>query len=258
MIGKINPNPTADFRPLVPSPTSRALEDPDFKSILEERLADSKPLELIMIEFLSRTIEQFLSRTTDQEDALFIAPPFSFNRPVVPFPQRNQQTLQNQEILQNRQIPQVDSQPVPEASNNLRERKDQDYRDQGYDDMIEQASQKYGVEPALIKAVIAAESGGNPNALSPAGAQGMMQLMPRTAAELGVINPFDPVENIMAGTRYLRHLLDRYLGNTRLALAAYNWGMGNLEKRPDAMPKETKNYIIKVESLYRTHMAASL
>ena len=152
----------------------------------------------------------------------------------------------------------VDSQPVPEASNNLRERKDQDYRDQGYDDMIEQASQKHGVEPALIKAVIAAESGGNPNALSPAGAQGMMQLMPRTAAELGVINPFDPVENIMAGTRYLRQLLDRYLGNTRLALAAYNWGMGNLEKRPDAMPKETKNYIIKVESLYRTHMAASL
>ena len=264
MIGKINPNLTADFRPLVPSPSSRALEDPDFKSILEERFAGSKPLELMMIEFLSRTIEQFLSRTTDQEDALFIAPPFSFNRPVVPFPQRNQQTLQhqqtlqNQEILQNRQIPQGDSQPLPEASNNLRERKDQDYRDQAYDDMIEQASQKYGVETALIKAVVAAESGGNPNALSPAGAQGMMQLMPRTAAELGVINPFDPVENIMAGTRYLRQLLDRYLGNTRLALAAYNWGMGNLEKRPDAMPKETKNYIIKVESLYRTHMAASL
>ena len=82
--------------------------------------------------------------------------------------------------------------------------------------------------------------------------------MSRTAVELGVINPFDPVENVMAGTRYLRQLLDRYLGNTRLALAAYNWGMGNLEKRPDAMPKETKNYIIKVESLYRTHMAASL
>ena len=258
MIGKINSNLTADFKPLLPSPSSRALVDPDFKSILEERLSDSKPLELIMIEFLSRTIEQFLSRTTDQEDVFFIASLFSFNRPVVPFPQRNPQTLQNQEILQNRQIPQGDSQPVPEASNNLRERKDQDYRDPSYDDMIEQASQKYGVEPALIKAVIAAESGGDPNALSPAGAQGMMQLMPKTAAELGVINPFDPVENIMAGTRYLRQLLDRYLGNTRLALAAYNWGMGNLEKRPDAMPKETKNYIIKVESLYRTHMAASL
>ena len=62
----------------------------------------------------------------------------------------------------------------------------------------------------------------------------------------------------MAGTRYLRQLLDRYWGNVRLALAAYNWGMGNLEKRPETMPKETKSYILKVENLYRTRLAASL
>jgi len=78
-----------------------------------------------------------------------------------------------------------------------------------------------------------------------------MQLMPKTAAELGVTNPFDPAQNIMGGTSYLRTLLDRYRGDVRLALAAYNWGMGNLEKRPEAMPRETRDYIARVESQYR-------
>jgi soluble lytic murein transglycosylase-like protein len=67
-----------------------------------------------------------------------------------------------------------------------------------------------------------------------------------------VTNPFDPAQNIMAGTRYLRQLLDRYQGDVRLTLAAYNWGIGNLENQPEAMPKETKNYITQVESYYRS------
>jgi soluble lytic murein transglycosylase-like protein len=75
-----------------------------------------------------------------------------------------------------------------------------------------------------------------------------MQLMPETAAELGVTNPFDPTQNIMGGTSYLRRLLDRYRGDAKLALAAYNWGMGNLEKHPEAMPRETKNFIATVEN----------
>ncbi len=79
-----------------------------------------------------------------------------------------------------------------------------------------------------------------------------MQLMPQTAAELGVTNSFDPAQNIMGGTSYLRSLLDRYRGEVKLALAAYNWGMGNLEKRPEAMPQETKNYVAKVENQYRS------
>jgi soluble lytic murein transglycosylase-like protein len=253
MIGKVDPKHILDLRPLAPSPSSPAPENLDFRSVLKERLADSKPLELMMIEFLSRTIEQFLSKTEAREareDDFFVAPPFSFNRTVVPSLQRGQQAFQPQHVHQG------DNRVALESSNNLQAW--QDPVTNGIDDIIEEASQKYGVEPGLIKAVISVESGGNPNALSPAGAQGLMQLMPKTAAELGVSNPLDPAENIMAGTRYLRQLLDRYWGNVRLALAAYNWGMGNLEKRPDAMPKETKNYIVKVENLYRTHLAASL
>jgi soluble lytic murein transglycosylase-like protein len=250
MIGKVDPKLILDFGSRALSTSSRAPGDPDFESVLKERLTDLKPLELMMIEFLSRTIEQFLSKREAHEDDFFAAPPFSFNQTVSSSLFRNQQTFQVQNLRQE------DNRPASEASNNSQVR--QDFAPSGVDDLIDKASQKYGVEPDLIKAVISVESGGDPNALSPAGAQGLMQLMPTTAADLGVKNPFDPVENIMAGTRYLRQLLDRYWGNVRLALAAYNWGMGNLEKRPEAMPRETKSYILKVEHLYRTQLAASL
>ena len=119
--------------------------------------------------------------------------------------------------------------------------------DRDFESIIQEAAHRYRVDPGLIRAVIQAESGGNPLALSRAGARGLMQLMPETAAELGVTNPFDPTQNIMAGTSYLRRLLDRYRGDVKLALAAYNWGMGNLEKRPEAMPRETKSFISSVE-----------
>jgi soluble lytic murein transglycosylase-like protein len=77
-----------------------------------------------------------------------------------------------------------------------------------------------------------------------------MQLMPGTARELGVKDPYDPVENIMGGTRYLRMLLDRYHGNVRLALASYNWGMGNVERSPERLPAETTHYISRVLKHY--------
>jgi len=114
---------------------------------------------------------------------------------------------------------------------------------------VGEASRTHGVDPALIRAVIAAESNRDPRAVSKAGAMGLMQLMPDTAKELGVRDPFDPAENVMAGTRYLRSLLDRYRGSTRLALAAYNWGMGNLERSSGGLPEETRNYIAKIEGL---------
>ena len=118
---------------------------------------------------------------------------------------------------------------------------------QDLDPIIREAGKEYGVDPSLIKAVIEVESGGNPLATSSAGAKGLMQLMPGTAAEMGVDNPFDVHQNIRGGTRYLRKLMDRYRGNVRLTLAAYNWGMGNVETRPQGMPGETRNYILKVE-----------
>lgn len=120
---------------------------------------------------------------------------------------------------------------------------------------ILEAAQTHGVDPALVRSVIKAESDFNPNATSPKGAMGLMQLMPETARELGVQNGYDPVENIGAGTRYLKMLLNRYDGNVPLALAAYNWGMGNIENRPGRMPAETRRYVEQVTRNYAAFKA---
>ncbi|MFH1081609.1 MAG: lytic transglycosylase domain-containing protein [Pseudomonadota bacterium] len=125
------------------------------------------------------------------------------------------------------------------------------FNDNGnYESIINRASEAFGVDPALVRSVIAVESNFNPNSTSPKGAMGLMQLMPATARELGVQNAYDPVENIWAGTRYLKMLADRYEGNINMMLAAYNWGMGNLEKRPAQMPLETRSYIDHVTRHY--------
>lgn len=115
------------------------------------------------------------------------------------------------------------------------------------DGIIRQASKTYAVAPQVIKAIVRAESDFDPSATSSKGAMGLMQLMPGTAQELGVKDPYNPRENIMAGTRYFKQLLDRYQGRLPLALAAYNWGIGNLEKRPHKLPQETRTYISRVE-----------
>lgn len=125
------------------------------------------------------------------------------------------------------------------------------YDSKEFDPIIAEASRQYQVPEKLVRAVIKAESNFNPKARSHAGAMGLMQLMPGTAADLGVRNAYDPRENIMGGTRYLKDLLDRYNGNIPMALAAYNWGMGNLE-RGGALPAETRNYIQQVSKFFHS------
>lgn len=121
--------------------------------------------------------------------------------------------------------------------------------------IIGQASETYGVDPDLVKAVVKAESDFDNSTTSHKGAMGLMQLMPETAKDLGVRNSYDPVENVMAGTRYLKGLLDRYDGNVTLALAAYNWGMGNVERHPERLPRETQTYISRVNKFWNREKA---
>jgi soluble lytic murein transglycosylase-like protein len=119
-----------------------------------------------------------------------------------------------------------------------------------YERLIHDASRRHDVDPALIRAVIATESAFDAMAVSPAGALGLMQLMPALAAELGVLDPFDPRENIMAGTRYLSELLRLHRGDVRLALASYNAGPGAVARYQGIPPfRETQQYVRTITSL---------
>jgi soluble lytic murein transglycosylase-like protein len=114
---------------------------------------------------------------------------------------------------------------------------------------IDAAAAKYGLDPALLRGLIRQESNFDPNAGSPAGAQGLTQLMPATAAALGVTNPHDPAQNIDAGARYLRQQLDAFGGDVSKALAAYNAGPGAVQRYGGVPPyAETQNYVRQVQA----------
>lgn len=131
--------------------------------------------------------------------------------------------------------------------------------DEAYDLYILSAAKRYDMDPAVIKAVIMAESGFNPQAVSRVGARGLMQLMPLTASSLGVEDPLDPRANIMGGTKYLKNLLRRFNNDLELALAAYNAGSRSVRKHKGIPPfKATRRYIAKIKIYYQHYRGQDL
>ena len=125
---------------------------------------------------------------------------------------------------------------------------------QSVEEIIERYALANRLEKALVKAVIKAESDYNPRAVSSKGAQGMMQLIPETAREMKVVDPFDPEDNIRGGTRYLRKMLDLFNGNTDLAIAAYNAGPGAVRQHGGIPPyTETRNYVQRVKRFLQAY-----
>ena len=123
---------------------------------------------------------------------------------------------------------------------------------EAYDDIIQEAARAYEIDPNLIHAVMQAESAFHPYVVSRAGAEGLMQLMPELANELGVTNAMDPRENIMGGARYLKRLLKYHDGNIDLALASYNAGPGNVERYGGVPPfRETRNYVRTIKQILK-------
>lgn len=123
--------------------------------------------------------------------------------------------------------------------------------------IIQAAATRHQVEPALVQAVIQVESNFNPRAVSPKGAQGLMQLMPATAQRFGVTNAFDPEQNVQAGARYLAELMAMFKNNLTLALAAYNAGENAILQYGNKIPpyRETQNYVPRVLDSYRRYVA---
>lgn len=122
-----------------------------------------------------------------------------------------------------------------------------------YDAYIRASAERHGIDPALVKAMMHTESAFNPNARSPVGAQGLMQLMPATARRFSVSNPWNPAENIEGSAKYIAWLLRRFNNNVEYAVAGYNAGEGNVDKYNGIPPfKETRNYVKKVMSRYNS------
>lgn len=140
-------------------------------------------------------------------------------------------------------LPQKEAPPVTSQKDDIR-----------FGSIIQQAADRHQVEPALVRAIIMAESSYNPRAISKKGAKGLMQLMPKTAESLGVVDSFNPEDNIHGGVAYFRKLMNQFDGNVEFALAAYNAGSRNVRKYQGIPPfKATRYYVKKVLQYYQTY-----
>jgi soluble lytic murein transglycosylase-like protein len=148
---------------------------------------------------------------------------------------------------EEKSVEKTDSVKLPELTINKVSTKTNALPD--FNSIIKTQAAKTGIDENLLKAVIKTESGFNPNARSHVGAMGLMQLMPKTAESLGVVDPYNPQQNIEGGSKYLKKLLSKYNGNKEMALAAYNAGPGAVDKYGGIPPyRETQNYVKKVLS----------
>ncbi len=163
----------------------------------------------------------------------------------------NLMLMASAEVQQPAQQPSSEGSPKPEPNE----------EEPPFHRLILQAADEHDIEPALIRAVILAESNYNPKAVSKRGARGLMQLMPSTAAALGVVDLFDPADNINGGVKYLRQLLDRFDNDVRLALAAYNAGSRHVRNYNGVPPfRSTRLYIKKVfkyQTIFQEEMASN-
>ena len=167
----------------------------------------------------------------------------------------NQLKEQINSIHESKRISTSDVNPLPEnKTSNMNYKKNPNMSKWKYGDFVDKAASKYDVDPALIQAIIRQESNENSNAESNKGAQGLMQLMPKTAQSLGVTDVFDPEQNINGGTKYFSQLLKKYNGDIEKALWGYNAGPGNVAK--GIKPNETKDYIQKVLGYYEEYSSA--
>lgn len=179
-----------------------------------------------------------------------IRPPMGTAPPVMSIPAYARPVIQSDyddEAVVSSAAPVIEDATFDEVLNDVVSTRNQDDIDEAINSAILSASHIYDINPNLIRAIIQTESSFRPDAVSHAGAMGLMQLMPLTARHLGVSDPFDISQNIHGGTRYLREMLDKFGGDLELALAAYNAGPTNVRRHNGIPPfAETQNYIPRV------------